>query len=132
MNPINPPETLKADPPGMPSIEGSGEPVKAKGKRGPYKKSGEPISGGLQPNREDLRPFLETLSLVLQSFHAEPLSITEIETGMNAWFPVWEKYAPAIGDKAVFMFPLVWTVSIAAPRILKGKKSNGDSEPEKS
>lgn len=109
---VKTPETPK-----LPNISGASD--VSSGDEKPKNKGGRPrkSSAGIQPNRSDLKPFFQTISMVIESFHGEKLSETEIDSGCDAWFPVWEKYYPMITDKAIWLPGTLWSFAVIAPRV---------------
>ena len=66
--------------------------------------------------KEDLLPFFTTLNMVMEATKIRPLSEQDIATGIEAWFPIYKKYAPLIAEKAIWLPPIIWTTGMIISR----------------
>jgi len=64
-----------------------------------------------------VKPLFGVANIFLVKFDIQPLDDMEINTGVEAFTPLIEKYMPLIGDNAIFIMPLLWTAGVVARRI---------------
>jgi hypothetical protein len=90
----------------------------AKPKRGRPRKKQAQVEISHDEAQAILGPIFLVTSSILESRGVEPLSQEEIQNGVNAWYPVLNKYMPVLGEHSVWIPAVMWTGGVIAVRAL--------------
>lgn len=91
----------------------------AKPKRGrPRKSKQAQVEISASEAQAILGPVFMVASSILESRGVEPLSQEEVQNGVNAWYPVLNKYMPVLGEHSVWIPAVMWTGGVIAVRAI--------------
>ena len=93
----------------------------SKGKRG--RKPGSGRKSKSDKKKELIQPIFMFANGIMKSRGIEPLSKEEMDTGVEAWYPLIDHYAPKLEKYSMWLAPLAWTTGVVMIRM------NGPVEP---
>lgn len=62
-------------------------------------------------------PLFNFGNMLLRKYGVQELSKEEIETGIEAWAPIAEKYLPMMDKYGIWVAPALWSVGVVSARI---------------
>ena len=99
-------------------------------KRGRKPGSGAGRKSKEEKKRELILPVFMFTNGIMKSRGIEPLTDEEMQTGVDAWFPLIDHYAPKLEKYSMWIAPLAWTTGVVMVRMHGPVKPIEIPEPE--